>query len=216
MSNIPANLSSSGPDIVSGWHKVADNRARNVIERVTGAFSEINTDHQYIHEGIAFKTELYLTTLAHSTTATFSLVTPESKYLHLKDMSLNATAATVKLTLVRGTADSPLVLDSAGTAATEILGPNNVNDVSQKVTGVVIKKNPTYVTGQDGEDWDYMLASGTATNQVRTSMNTSNSPNFEYVLKPATPYVLKLQNMSGSVAATDVLLSMFWYEEDGA
>jgi len=189
---------------------------RSVIERVTGAFSYINTDHQYIHEGIAFKAHLYTASLAHSTTLSFSFKTPVAKYIHLKDLSLTSSAATVRLSLVRGTVASPLVIDSAGDTATELVGPHNVNDVSTITSGVVIKKTPTYTDEQYGAEWDYQIAPGNATNQFKSTMNISTTPNFEYVLKPDTYYVLNLTNLSGDTAASSVSLDMFWYEEVGA
>ena len=187
-------------------------------ERVTGAVANINTDHKYIHEGIAFKAHLEVGDLAAEATESYSLKTPPEKYLHFKNFKLTSVGASVKVEIFRGTTANPLTIDSAGGVASELVGANNVNDASSLATGTEIKKTPTYVGAESGEVWDYIIAPGSSTNQFQSVSETSVSDNFEYVMKPDIFYVIKFTNLSGGGgdAASDVGLDMFWYEEDSA
>ena len=192
--------------------------SRNIIERVTGAPASINTDHKYIHEGIAYKSHLNVGALAAAASESYSLKTPAEKYLHFKNLKLQSVGASVKVELIRGTTANPLTIDSAGDAASELTGPHNVNDISTNTTGVTIKKTPTYTDVKDGETWDYIIAPGSSTNQFQSVADSKLGENFEYVLKPDTYYVITFTNLSagGGDAASDVNLEMFWYEEDSA
>lgn len=192
------------------------NKLYNAHEGITGGISIINTDHRFIHKGIAFVAQLDIGTLAAEATESYSFKTPASKYLHFKNLKLSGVGASVKLEIMRGTTDNPLVVDSAGGVATELTGANNVNDNSTTVTGVVIKKTPTYTTNQDGEVWDLITIPGSSTNQFQSFADASFGDNFELVMKPDTYYVLKVTNLSPALgdAASDVIVKMLWYEEE--
>lgn len=200
----------------SGRYVDDTSTARNIIEHVTGSPSVIQTDHKYIHVGIAYKAHLNIGALAAAASESYSLKTPAGKYLHFKNMRLQAMGASVKVEIMRGTTASPLVVASAGDAASELTGPNNVNDNSANVTGVVIKKTPTYTDNKAGAVWDYVTVLGDSTNQFTSVMDAKQGENFEWVMKPDTYYVIKFTNLSagGGDAASGVELEMFWYEED--
>lgn len=179
-------------------------------DSVTDGVRMINTDHSYIHSGIAYKAHIELATFAEGE---YLFHTPEAKYLHLKNIKVSCIGGSVRVALKRGTTENPLVVDSAGSATiTELLPPSNLNDNSEQVTGVVITKTPTYVTAQDGEDWVLIKVNGTATNQSISSDSYSTSDNEEYVLKPDTDYVLALEQVGADVP-TNFTIMLFWYEE---
>lgn len=157
--------------------------SNNAEEGLTLALRVINTDHAYIHDGIGFKSKLFVDTLAKTASESYSLVTG-TKHVHLKNLVLVAVGASILVELIRGTTADPLVLNSAGSTATELTGPHNVNDNSEHVTQVAIKKTPTYVDNQDGAVWDAVLAPGASTNQFQSVSDVSMGENFEYVLKP--------------------------------
>jgi len=185
---------------------------QGMVEEITKGIASINTDHKYIHAGIAFIANLNVGTLGDSATESFSFKTPENHYVHLKDLELRGTGSNVKLDFMFGTTANPLTINSAGETATELTGPHNANLVSTNTTGVEIKKTPTYTDSETGEVLDTIEVLGTATNQSITADSASRSVNFEYVLKPNTYYVLKFTNES-SATASSVKLFMFWYEE---
>ena len=186
-----------------------------LADRVTGYIPEINSDHVAIHKGEGYRAHLELGVFGEVTSKEYSFKTPENKYAHFKNFKLSALGGTVKLTVRRGTEDNELRIDSAGTAVTELLGPHNLNDNSSNTTGVEIKEAPTYDdtgTGDgEGEDWDIIKVLGDGTNQFTSVAETQGGPNEEIVLKPDTYYILELEEVSGD--ATEVLLTMFWYEE---
>jgi hypothetical protein len=184
----------------------------NVIENFTGGYRCINTDHAYIHEGIGFKANFYIASLAGSGTVSFLFQTPEELYVHFKNLQISGLGSTVKVEIIRGTEDDPLVIDSAGVAATELLSQANLNDNSATDSEVVITKTPTYVTSQDGAVWDVLIMPGdTSANRPSVASITSND-NVEAVMKPDSPYVIKLTNLTAT-AATQIYFSAFWYEE---
>ena len=110
------------------------NRLGNIIsyvtDRITSALEFINTDHAYIHHGIAYKSHLYVGNLAAAASVSFSFKTPATKYCHLKDLQLISVGASVVAELYRGTVAAPLVIDDPGDPPAELLLPNNVNDNS--------------------------------------------------------------------------------------
>lgn len=203
----------------SGRYLDESNRARNIIEHVTGAPKSINTDHAFIHAGIAYKAHLTVGELNRTISATFSLKTPVDKYLHFKNFHLFGVGATLRFRIIRGTAAAPLNIDDpdGGTiGAGDLVGPNNVNDVHGNASGSVFGKTPTYTGGAEGVVWDQVILPGAATNQARSAAMSSVSDNFEYVMKPDMYYVIRITNLATGADATDVGLEMFWYEEDDA
>lgn len=184
-------------------------------EVLTGYKGIINSDHAYIHRAIGYFATLDIGYLAAAASESYSFKTPANKYLHFKQAQLSGIGATVKLSMIRGTAANPLTIDSAGVDATELTGAHNANDNSSNVSGVVVKKTPTYVNNEDGEVWDYIKVLGTSTNQFESVSEESHGENFELVLKPDTYYVITFTNMSagGGDAASNVSLRMFWYEQ---
>ncbi len=183
-------------------------------EELTEGLNIINTDHTFIHSGIAFKSNLYVGDLAAAGTFIFSLVIGEETYLHLKNIRLSGMGASVRMDLIRGTTANPLVLNSAGSTLSELTGPNNANDNSNLTSNVSLAKTPTYIDSQEGEIWDSVFIIGSSTNQVINGSDFKMGESFEYVLKSETPYVIKLTNLSSTDDAANVALDIFWYEQD--
>lgn len=187
----------------------------NFTEDFTSGVKTINTDHAFIHQGIAFKMHLDIGDLAAAASESYSLKTPANKYLHFKNLRLSGVGASVKASIIRGTASNPLTVNSAGSAASELIGPANLNDNSATSSGVTVKKTPTYTNNEDGETWDFITISGESTNQFQSATESRGNENEELVMKPDTYYVLTITNLSGGGgdAASDVILTAFWYEE---
>lgn len=178
-------------------------------EGLTHAIRAINTDHAYIHEGIAFKAEITLTPFA----AAEYLITTTDTALHFKNLRITALGGSIQATIMRGTAANPLTIATPGSApGAELLGPHNLNDYSENITDVTITKGPTYTDGKVGEAWDRILVVGDTTNQFTSVAETKNSENEELVMKEQNVYVLKLEKVGLDTAST-MLLGLFWYEE---
>lgn len=210
-----ANVRNTGGSDSSNVYEVITPRIFESIledaqEELTSAIRKISTDHAYIHDGLGYRT--YFEIGSVTTTEEFLILPNDTKYLHFKNLELMALGGTCKVTLLRGTTANPLVIDSAGVTASEVIGPNNVNDNSEHTSGVTITKTPTYVTAQAGEPWAILQVLGDSTNQFTSVAKTQSNPEEEFVLKPDTPYVLKVERI-GSDTPNNVLLTAFWYEE---
>ena len=181
-------------------------------DRLTGGKKVINTDHYYIHRGIAYKAFILLDTVA-ATPVEYSFKTPPELFPHFKNLSVTALGGTLRVTVKRGTTANPLVIDSAGSdPGTELTGPHNLNDTVDKLTGVVIRKSPTYVTAQSGEDWIKVQLVGDSTNQFTSVADLATNDNEEVVMNPDTYYTLRLERIGGD-SPGQIALSLFWYEE---
>ena len=194
---------------------------RSTLDRFTGAVREINTDHYYIHRGIAYKA--YLEIGEVTDTIEYAFKTGENEYPHFKNLVLQALGGTCKVTIKRGTKANPLVIDNAGDVPgegdpefAELTGPHNQNDATDKTANVTITKSPTYDASGDGdgkgEDWAIVKVLGDDTNQFTSISETQGNPNEELVMKPDTYYVIKVEKI-GIDSPNNVLLTMFWYEE---
>jgi len=195
---------------------------REMQEKVTLGLRSINTDHAYIHEGIAYKSFIELSAFPGEVTEiVYVIKTPEDKDLHFKNLKLQAKGGTVKATIKRSTAANPIVFDETGaegeeepTVGTETIaeltGPVNLNDYFG-ASGVVWTKTPTFDTSQDGEDWFFVKILGDATNQFTSVDTTGISDNEEVVMKANTYYLVVLDKESDT--PEDITLTTFWYEE---
>lgn len=196
-----------GGDIVNEADYMVDEH-----DRLTGGVKSINTDHYYIHRGIGYKAYIQLASVGASAVE-YSFVAPLGTYVHFKNMQLVALGGTLRVSIRRGTEANPMVFDSAGTAPGDsLVGPHNLNDNADRSTGVIIMSTPTYMTDQDGETWFQIQVVGDSTNQFTSVAETASNDNEEIVLRPKTPYVIRLERV-GSDSPENVMLTLFWYEE---
>lgn len=181
-------------------------------EFITRALRVINTDHSYIHDGIGYKAFIYQATLAEGY---YLIKTPANKYIHFKNIKLQAMGGAIRLSVRRSTVTNPIVIDSEGSVISqpELVGPNNLNDTYGEASGTVIKKTPTFITSQEGEDWFVVHVLGDTTNQFVSVSDSKISDNEEVVMEKDSYYSIKLEKI-GTDVAINVCLSMFWYEEE--
>lgn len=180
-------------------------------DRMTGSMKSINTDHYYIHKGIAYHAYIEIAEVG-ATPLEFSFKTPKGSFPHFKNLSLTALGGTCKVTVKRGTTANPLDVDSAGSAAGQLTGPHNLNDNSIRDTGVAILGTPTYNDSKFGEDWIKLQVVGDETNQYTSVAETQGNDNEEIVMKDDTFYIIKVERV-GLNNPEDVFIKLFWYEE---
>ena len=180
-------------------------------DRLTGGVKSINTDHYYIHRGIAYKAYINLASVG-ATAVEYSFIAPAGTFPHFKNMQVTALGGTLRVTIRRGTTATPLSVNSPGAASDDIVGPNNLNDNTNRPTGVLIKKTPTYHDGKTGEVWFQIQVVGDSTNQFTSVAEISSNDNEEIVMKPETYYVIRLERI-GNDSPANVALTLFWYEE---
>lgn len=184
---------------------------KDTLERVTGMLPAINSDHAYIHYGIGYKAHIEVASLAG--TNEYSFKTPSDRYVHFKNVCLTGLGGSAKFSLKRGTEANLLTIDSAGTTPVSgLTGPHNMNDSKGPEARTEIKAAPTYTGSEEGEVWDIVSIVGDATNQYTSVSETQRSDTEEFVMKPDTYYVLRLEKV-GTDTPTQVILSLFFYEE---
>jgi hypothetical protein len=189
----------------NGYYLDADGEERMVIERVTGGFKEINTDHGAIHLGYGMCCHLYLATLAANGTKVWRLKGPTDLYAHIKSIQVVGQGAPLKVELIR----NPTITN----AGTEIVGAiQNLNDNSGILPQSKFYDGTVAFTG--GSVWCSVVIPGNTTAQSTSGGNFIQNENIEYVTKDGdTDYILKLTNLSGSDTCTFMNVNMFFYEE---
>ena len=170
------------------------------IERITGAFRTIETEHAYIHEGIFFESYNKFT-LAAGATKVVTIKPAAGTYLHYRPTNLVTSADKVTIEFYEGAT----VTAATGTAAT----PSNHNRNSALTSKVTLLDAPT-VTANGTKFAQVYIPGATGTGGTRTGASAGVS-NSEWVLKPNTVYMVKVIN--GSSGSNDIQINFQWYEE---
>lgn len=170
-------------------------------ERITDGLSVINTDHAAIHKGMGFTAGDYIS-MTTGAVKSYCLTAPASKYMHIKNLSIQALGGSIKLEILK----LPTVTVNTGTA----LVLTNKNDNSAVVSGSSIKPDPTF---SDGTVWDTFYALSDSTNQSTGLTQINDNDNEELVTKAAsTKYIIRLTNLTE--VTVPVSWRIFFYEED--
>ena len=170
------------------------------IERITGAFRTIETEHAYIHEGIFYESYNKFT-LAAGAKRVVTIKAPVGKYLHYRPTNLVTSADKVTIEFYEGAT----VTAETGTAVT----PSNHNRNSTLTSGVTLLDAPT-VTADGTKFAQVYIPGATGTGGTRTGASAGLS-NSEWVLKPNTVYMIRVTN--GSSGSNDIQINFEWYEE---
>ena len=170
------------------------------IERITGAFRTIETEHAYIHEGIFYESYNKFT-LAGGATRVVTIKPAAGTYLHYRPTNLVTSADKVTIEFYEGAT----LTAATGTAAT----PSNHNRNSTLASKVTLLDAPT-VTANGTKFAQVYIPGATGTGGTRTGASAGVS-NSEWVLKPNTVYMVKVIN--GSSGSNDIQINFQWYEE---
>ena len=171
------------------------------VERITGAFRTIETEHSYIHEGIFFESYNKFT-LAAGATKVVTIKPAAGTYLHYRPTNLVTSADKVTIEFYEGAT----VTAATGTAVT----PSNHNRNSTLASKVTLLDAPT-VTANGTKFAQVYIPGATGTGGTRTGASAGVSSS-EWVLKPDTVYMVKVTN--GSSGSNDIQINFQWYEED--
>ena len=170
------------------------------IERITGAFRTIETEHAYIHEGIFYESYNKFT-LAAGAKRVVTIKPATGTYLHYRPTNLVTSADKVTIEFYEGAT----VTAATGTAAT----PSNHNRNSTLASKVTLLDAPT-VTADGTKFAQVYIPGATGTGGTRTGASAGVS-NSEWVLKPDTVYMIRVTN--GSSGSNDIQVNFQWYEE---
>ena len=170
------------------------------IERITGAFRTIETEHAYIHEGIFYESYNKFT-LAAGAKRVVTIKPAAGTYLHYRPTNLVTSADKVTIEFYEGAT----VTAATGTAVT----PSNHNRNSTLASKVTLLDAPT-VTADGTKFAQVYIPGATGTGGTRTGASAGVS-NSEWVLKPNTVYMIRVTN--GSSGSNDIQVNFQWYEE---
>lgn len=167
-------------------------------ECLTGYMGVIGSDHAYIHDGKAFTAFVNTGEILAAYDVAFTTPSVASgKFIHWRPNGLDTSADYVLVTLREGDSFSD------GTAVT----PINRNRLSSETTTM-----QAFVKGATATPTGTIIQQGgigASGNPVSRSGGGS-AADEELVLKQNTNYVFTLE----PAGATEVNLSLFWYEED--
>lgn len=176
------------------------NKLLAAFETFTGFFTVIQSDHRYIHSGLAHTA--IIDTGSISTTYNIGFTTPSTesgKYIHWRPIGMQSSSNYVTYKLFEG--DS----FSAGTAITTLNRNRNLNATRPSVMqdfkkGVTATPVGTLIqlTGVGAEGGPTTRSGGSGAGADR-----------ELVLLPDTDYVIQLT----PAGTTSITLELYWYEE---
>lgn len=179
------------------------NKLANILqgwkEGLTGYIAQMSSDHAYIHKG--FSQTAIINTGSISSAYYIGFTTPSvasGKFVHWRPINASSSANYVQAELYEG--DS----FTGGTAVT-MIDRNRVsdNETNMQAFNQGVTSTPAGLLVQ-------LTGIGIEGNAATRSGGGSRAAE-ELVLKQNTSYVLKLT----PAGATTVLMSLFWYEEDG-
>lgn len=176
----------------------------NPLERVTGAFPVITTDHAFIHEGIAF-TAANKIDITSAKVALIQITPPAGAYCHFKPAAFSCTGGPVYISLledysfVGGSAITPQNRKRTGTPAASAITVKGIAD-------------GTAVAGTAPLSLDMVVLSGTSSG---AKLGSSSQAAEEWVLKPGVNYLIAITNATSPGATITVGYELFWYEETG-
>ena len=171
---------------------------QNWTEHLTKGVKQIDTDHAYIHDGIAFEA-----TYAASVNGnlSFEFVTPGSttgRYVHFRPVDIATEKGIVIFSIIEGS--------TRGSTGSTVETYNR-NRTKTNVSEVTFKVDDGTTVGSGTVVYSRKLFGGTGPGN--TAIGTKAGSELEWVLKQGTKYAMML-------STTEVILTntnFFWYEE---
>lgn len=172
---------------------------RQEHEALTSFKAVIDSDHAYIHKGIAFTYSSNTGELAAAATYVVSITTPANKVIHLRPAMIHASANIMELRIAR---ESTVTGGSAGT-------PVNRNQYTRQSSAVSIAYGVTL--SAEGTVIDALYAGQQGAGSGRTGGAGTPSAE-EIILDTETVYSFRFANIGATTAST-CYFRLFWYEE---
>lgn len=191
--------------INNGKFKDKLNREVYIIEEVTGAVNEINSDHKAIHDGYGLCAHLYLASLVAEAKHVYRFKGPSTLYAHIKNIELTGQGAPVAFRLIKGA--------TVTVAGSEVTGAiQNLNDNSDTTPESALYDTNVEYTG--GTIWCEKVMQGSTGGPISATGSFAQNPNQEYITKTGSvDYILELENLSTTDDASYLNVNMFFYEE---
>lgn len=169
-----------------------------VIDRFVKGPIVVQSDHAYIHDGMAYDALINIGTISSAYNISFKTPTVASgKFIHWRPTDITTSENYIQVILYEGDTYT------GGTAVTPVNRNRNSPNTS---TMQVVAKGTT--STPSGTIIDIFGIGSAGTRQARSG--SSSGSEQERVLKPDTIYTLALT----PAGSTDVTTTLFWYEED--
>lgn len=166
------------------------------------AVTVVESTHRMAHDGFVYHTSGKVLAVANGASVNVLMRTPADNFPHWNR---------AKFSFGRGDWDvltfEDTVVSADGTPITNI---KNTNRNSTNTPGLLIFSSPTIT--DDGDPMHILWAVPTGTGQGNTIGISDVSNGEEWIMKPATNYMVRLTNNSG--AASDMSYEFLWYELD--
>lgn len=163
-----------------------------IIDEFSQSLVNMNQEHHVIRIGNAYSMDVYSTVV--NWTPKYCQFKTGAKYIHLKEKWIVNGTDTLLCTLF----EAPTVTDW-----TTPIVPLNKNRNSTNTSSMTIYSNPTAISGGTIMEYDYLSGAVMSSALMQRSTN-------EWILKPNTNYVYKLECLS--VWTATFLSKLFWYE----
>jgi hypothetical protein len=187
-----------GDDIVPTFD-IANRLADKWQERVTEAPKFIDTDHAYIHEGIAYQASVLREQVA--STGQYVFRTPSTTYIHYRPAFVSIAKGNVICELWETTTPSTSVGSTWGTVT-----PYNRKRTSAHTANTLVYSESTSAGGVKIDAWRLWGSTGAG----GTGGGAQVGQPHEWVLKQNTQYRLAFDTTEAFSA------NLFWYEEANA
>jgi hypothetical protein len=176
----------------------------SALETLTQYLGVIDSDHAYIHEGLAY-TFNNLFTLADGASRACILRTPAAStniYVHWRPIRIASSLTGLKIELNED------VTYTGGTDETDqVFNRNRTLDATQR-PGTVLTDGTVTITDAGLP----LIVTQIGAGGRRTAAGGEGGADEEILFKPDTDYMIRVTNL-GTADDTDVSISLFWYEE---
>lgn len=171
-------------------------------DQFTGAMVFAADDHNFVHSGLGYSVATFTEAVADDGFIYLELITPSvsSRYVHLKKWVGWSEGGVATIEVV----ESPTLT----TGATAIIPQNRKRTGTPGTSAVLVKTNPTSISGGTVIDGPTIFGGGGAGGGFGGNADS----NIELVLGVNKTYLVRIKNLAGAAKAMGLWL--FWYEEE--
>jgi len=187
------------------------NKIVSMFNPHTGGLEVIETDRENIYQGNAFYVHIEIDTLTAGSTDYYQIQTPSTKGLFVKAASFKADDATMEMVLNKPTSTAPINITTSGT---DELGSHNMNNNSTRSAETKAKYNGVVVSTDKGVEWFKLRVNGQTTKFSRGKDTFDLGTGEEFILKPATTYLLRFVNKSTGTDGRNLFSRIRFGEEE--
>jgi len=166
------------------------------VSVINDSIESIDIVHAEIHEGNHFTANHFYSAVANDAYADMHIVTGSTKSVHL--IIVIQTEAKSYVNFYRG-----FTYSAIGTAVTIY----NNNEISTNTTQSHVYYAPT-VTATDVLLFQDFTPASTGPKPIGGNLSSRN----EWILKPSTDYLIRVQNKGGSGVTSDTTITFMYYE----